>query len=560
MTFPSSKTNLLALSTLICTSLAACGGGGGDGAGSGSVTAALVVAKPVAGPTTAASEPTVATPVITTPTASTAVAAAPVAQTAPIVSSTVAAVTATTASATTTAGAQVGTPSTLGVSYGNYLHPYAVSSLWNLRPVNPVFGTFVIPSSTYFPSIAAGGYSTGVFLAAATDLPMTIVGPASTATVTAGVADPDSGGSRVITIPHWPAGVLPASGTDGHADIVDPVTNTIHSFWQLKQVNGRWTAALYSWSKLNGTGWGDPAHAYQGARAVGIPASAGLIRKQELDDGLPTYSHALTMSLTYNALSNGVNSPAYVFPATSADNSLSSNSGAIPEGALMMLPPTFDSSKIANPALRKIVETLKVYGAYVVDRNVGTPFTITVENDSGFNLMPKGWDNTIAGQLDTIRASLRQVVSAQAWVDANGESAAGAIKAQQDMNILSMRGPWYKQSGTAAVTYDSTTQNLVFDASKTKTVQVNANNTGLTRTKWALPKTGDYVRFSVIASGGATLRMQVKTSTGATVDTRELANGQSMRFVWPASASVILIATSGTAGASTVRADLVPAP
>jgi len=444
------------------------------------------------------------------------------------------------------------------VTYGTYLHPYASNSLWNARPVNPVFGTFVIPTSLYFPSIGSGAYSTGVFLASPSDRPMTVIGRSSKEAGIAGVADPESGASRVITIPRWPAGVLAATGTDGHADIVDPVTKIIHSFWQLKQIDGRWTAALYSWSELNGTGWGNPAHFYQGARAVGVPASAGLIRKQEINDGLPTYMHALTMSLTFNALSNGIDTPAYIFPATSADNSLSANTGSIPEGALMMLPPTFDSSKIANANLRKIAETLKLYGAYVVDRNVGTPFTITVENDSGFNLMPKGWDNTIAGQLDGIRASLRQVVSAQEWIDANGNSVAGAISAQQSMNILSMRGPWYKQSGTAAANYDSATQSLVFDATTTKTVQVNANNTGLTRVTWAKPRPESSVRFTVTATGGATLRLQVKSGRVATWDSQDLASGQSLRFEWPDDARVILIATSGVNGASSVKGELTP--
>jgi hypothetical protein len=444
------------------------------------------------------------------------------------------------------------------ISYGTYLHPYAVDSLWNARPVKPVFGTFEIPKSTYFPTIASGAYSTGVFLAAATDQPMTVVGRRSTATATVGVADPDSGASHVVTIPRWPAGVLPASGTDGHADIVDPVTNTIHSFWQLKQIDGRWTAALYSWSKLNGTGWGDPAHYYQGARAVGIPASAGLIRKHEIKDGLPTYRHALAMSLTFNALSNGVSSPAYIFPATSTDNSAAANTGAIPQGALLMLPPDFDSRAIVNPDLLKIVATLKLYGAYVVDRNVGTPFVIYVENDSGFKLMPNGWDNRIADQLNLIRAGLRQVQSAEAWVDGNGNPATDAVKAQRQMNILSVRGPWYKQSGTTTASYDSATQTLSFGATAKKAVFSNANNTNLTPVKWALPVAGSHVKFSVSATGGATLCMHVSSDGVRTFDSQNLADGQSRRFVWPANARVTLIATSGSNGASSIQAALTP--
>jgi hypothetical protein len=565
-----STLTLRVLTTLVATSLAACGGGGG-GTDSNSVTAALVVEKPTPVTAPAVSTPAAVTATIPAPVATTpAVPVAPapdsstttttVADAAPVVAPPASA--AVTIPNISTAAPATPTPtaatSTSTSAYGTYLRPYAVNSLWNSRPVNPSFGTFVIPTSSYFPAVQSGAYSTGVFLASATDQPMTVTGPGSTATWTAGVSDPDIGGSRVITIPRWPAGVLPASGSDGHADIVDPVTNIIHSFWQLKQVNGQWTAALYSWSSLTGTGWGDPAHYYQGSRAVGIPASAGLIRKQEMKDGLPTYTHALAMSLTYNALSNGSSTPAYIFPATSADNSASANTGAIPEGALMMLPPNFDSSKIVNADLKKVVETLKLYGAYVVDRNTGTPFVIYAENDAGFNLMPKGWDNTVASQLDQIRASLRQVVSASGWVDGNGNPADDAIKAQQSTNILSMRGPWTKQSGTATATYDTYSQNLLFSATTTKTVFSNTNNSGLTPVKWALPKPGTTVKFSVTATGGAKLRLQVYSGSSVNYDTWDMTNGQSVRILWPVGAWVVVTATTGTNGASSVKAELVP--
>jgi hypothetical protein len=279
-----------------------------------------------------------------------------------------------------------------------------------------------------------------------------------------------------------------------------------------------------------------------------------------MKDGLPAYTHALAMSLTYNALSNGSSTPAYVFPATSADNSASSNTGSIPEGALMMLPPDFDSSKIVNADLKKVVETLKLYGAYVVDRNTGTPFVIYAENDAGFNLMPKGWDNTVASQLDQIRAALRQVVSAPGWVDGNGDSAVDAIKAQQTMNMLSMRGPWSKQSGTATASYDTYSQSLLFSATTTKTVFSNANSNGLTPVKWAMPKPGAYVKFTVSATGGAKLRLQVYSGSTVNYDTWDMANGQSVRILWPVGAWIAVTATSGTSGASSVKAELIPSP
>jgi len=562
MTLFSRTVTVKVVSTLICTSLAACGGGGG---GTGSATAAQSVSN-IATPVAAATKPAADTggsataapaPAQGAPASSTNLPASePVVS--PVTVPASSTVSPSVTPATEPSSAQATPSSTRDGVFGTYLRPYAADSLWNSRPLNPVFGTWVIPKSSYFPTVASGAYSTGVFLASATDAPMTVVGPGSTATNTVGVADPDSGTNRVITLPRWPAAVLPASGSDGHADIVDPVTNIVHSFWQLKQQNGRWTAAMYSWSKLGGTGWGDPSHYYQGARAVGIPASAGLIRKHEIKDGLAAYPHALAMSLTFNALADGVSNPAYVFPATAADNSAAANTGTIPQGSLLMLPPNFDSSAIVNPDLKKIVETLKLYGAYVVDRNTGTPFVIYVENDAGFNLMPKGWDNTIADQLDKIRASLRQVTSAQAWVDGNGDIRAARSATQQSMNILSMRGGWYRQSGTGTGDYDPIMQNFSFAATTTSTVYVNANNTGLTPVKWARPEAGTYVNFTVRATGGARLRLQVKSGNTFTHDTWDLADGKSVRILWPANASLVLIATSGTNGPSTVKAELVP--
>ena len=453
-------------------------------------------------------------------------------------------------------------------SFGTYYRPYAADSLWNARPVQPVLGAALVPKNIYYPAIGPGGYSTGVFHAKKGDptvKAVTVYGPGTTNTVTVGVADPDIGGSRVITVPRWPQGVVPATGSDGHADIVDEQTGIIHSFWRLKQdaATGKWTAALYSWSSIKGAGWADPAHYYQGARAVGIPASAGLIRKHEIADGKPTYTHALAVSLATNGLANGKTAPTYIYPATSADNSAATvNTGYIPEGALLMLPPTYDTSKIANLQLRKIADTLKVYGAYVIDKNTGTPYVMYVENDSGFSLMPKGWDNTIAYELDRIRADLRQVLSAKDWLDGNGKSIGAAVNAKKTLNILSMRGAWYKQSGAVLGQYESETQQLKFPATgATRIVQSNANNTGLSKVIWAVPPVGTTLRFDVTATNGALLRLIVLNGKTVHFDTKDLSNGQSARFTWPANASVTLMATSGAnVAGSTVKANLAIVP
>jgi hypothetical protein len=447
------------------------------------------------------------------------------------------------------ANAQTSLTNVAAPKFGTHAQPFAADSLWNSRPINPVLGTYEIPKSSYYPAITSGSLSTGLYLAKATDSPMTVTGFANTT----GVNDPDSQTTRTVTLPRWPADAVPATGGDGHMDIYDPVTNIIHSFWQLKKVNGKWNATLYAWSPADGTGWGDPAHFYRGARAVGVGASAGLIRAGEVNDGLPHFRHALTMSLTYNGLSAN---PTYIYPATSADsNAAQSNTGKIPEGALLMLPADYDTSKIANADLRKVAETLKIFGAYVSDRNTGTPFAIYVESGVKYDLHNGGWNNAVAAELDRIRANLRQVVSAERWVDGNGK----ATSFQKPItNALSMRGPWTRSSGTTTPTYNTWTQALEFPASATASVAINGNSTGLTKISWGKPVVGQTQKFTVSATGGAKLRIMLYGGGTIVHDSGSLSDKGSTRFVWPTGAWFVLYATSGVNTASSVRAELTP--
>ncbi len=447
--------------------------------------------------------------------------------------------------AASTAHAQGGTP-----QWSTYQKLFAPTSPWNSRPVNPSFGDFVIPKSTYSPGVAGGEWSTGVFLAKEGDAPVTVTGlPKSK-----GLWDPDASVTQDVTIPRWPADVKAATASDGHADIVDPVTGIIHSFWQLKQINGKWVAAQYAWSSLAGRGWGDPAHYFQGSRAAGVPTSGGLIRKHEIDDGDTMYRHALAMSLTFTGLSS---KPTYIYPATSADTSAATaNTGRIPEGALMMLPPNYDTQKIASPALRKVAETLKTYGAYVVDRNGGTPFFIYVENGARYDLHNGGWNKAVADDLDRMRAALRQVVSTQGWLDGNGKPFTPPMK----LNLLSMRGPWQLQAGSPLGNFDTWQQAVVFPASPTRVTQVNYSSRGLQPVLWALPQIGKNYRISAITTGGAKLRFQVRDKSGLPLyfDSGELANGESKNFAWPAPNTVITVyAISGVNTPSSVRGELL---
>ena len=204
--------------------------------------------------------------------------------------------------------------------FGNFLRPFISWSPWNRRPINPTFSPYVIPADLYPPNIAEGAYSAGVFEALANDPTMTVYAAAGTP----GIRDADSESDiPSITIPRWPAGTTPAASDDGHCDIVDSVTNIVHSFYNLKNVGGRWVAGKYSWTNVTGTGWGLPCHYDQGARAAGVAPIGGLIRKHEVNDNKEYYAHVLAMSLTFSGLGggNGTNTPTYVHPATAADTS-----------------------------------------------------------------------------------------------------------------------------------------------------------------------------------------------------------------------------------------------
>ncbi|MEO8937733.1 MAG: Atrophin-1 multi-domain protein [Burkholderiaceae bacterium] len=432
---------------------------------------------------------------------------------------------------------------------GTFERLFAADSLWNSRPVDPTLGADVIPKSDYFPNVAAGAWSTGLFLAKPDDQPMHIHGLPGKA----GVWDVDAEQFRDVTVPRWPADLAPASEADGHADIVDPVLGIVQSFWQLKKVDDQWIAGLYAWTPLKGRGWGDPAHYYQGARAAAVPAAAGLMRKHEINDGDTMYRHALAISLTYNALSAN---PAYIFPATSADGDASTtNTGKIPEGALLMLPPSFEAQRLATPELRKVAETLKVFGGYVVDRNVGTPFMIYVEIGAHFRLHKTGWNNATASDLDHIRESLRQVVATKGWVDADDR----AFTPRKDLNLLSMRGPWRLQSGPAAGSFETLRQAVVFPATQQRTVQMNDSGRSMQPVSWAIPVVGKVYRLHATTTGGARLRVALRDKTGGAplYDSGELGDGEARTFKWPANAGAVVYAISGTSGPSTVGGDLV---
>jgi hypothetical protein len=191
----------------------------------------------------------------------------------------------------------------------------------------------------------------------------------------------------------------------------------------------------------------------------------------------------------------------------------------------------------------------------VVDRNHGTPFYIYVENGAGFNLHAGGWNNAAAADLERMRQALRQVVSAGGWIDGNGRR----FTPDTNLNLLSMRGPWKAQSGSAVGSFDTWEQALVFPASPERIVQVNNSGRNMNPVTWAIPKAGVTYRLSAAAVGGARLRLQLRDrASGAMLaDSGELGDGEAATFAWPERPVVPQVtAQSGVGQPSRVRGEL----
>jgi hypothetical protein len=443
-----------------------------------------------------------------------------------------------------------------GDRFGTVLRPFSAQSPWNSRPVEPTLDDWEIPKASYAPALESGKWSTGVFVCQPDDPPMRVVGLPGQK----GVWDPDAETTQPeVVLPHWPASVNPAEGLDGHADIVDAEAGIIHSFYKLSRVDDQWCAKQYAWTRLDGRGWGDPAHYFQGARAAAVPTMGGLVRRHELEEGAGPIRHALAISLTFNALSAD---PGYVFPATSADSGLNNNNGRIPEGALLMLPPDFDVSKVDDARLRRIAEALKVYGGYVVDRNVGTPFVVYCEIGSNAKLhTAKLWNSRAASDLERMRLALRRVSSAKGWLDGNGKP----VELRQPMNLLSMRGAWRSERDDAQARFETWPQAVVLKDAKAGVAVINNSGRHITAVTWAKPQPGQKLTLTARTGNGATLRLQLRGgeqgAKGAVAfDSGDLADGKSVTFEWPEKfAGSRLVVRATASGDCWARGDLLPA-
>lgn len=525
---------------------------------------------------------------------------------------------------------------------------YSPQSLWRARPVNPTFGPGQINASQNYPCVFDCGVtgSTGdtattyacsvpIFFAKASDGPMNVV----CAYIN------DELGGRTVTIPHWPSNVFSPPGDPATADkeavIYDSATALVHQFWQLQGSGNSWTASNYAVSSTiannpawgggasQGLGFGTPSRPYN-IRAAGTGPADGMLRLWELFSG--TYPrHALTMSLDYSSVTQNTASSGAppIFPATGQDGGfLYSGTGtnSWPIGTLFMLPSTFDLSQLSEQGSILIAQTLMNYGAYIVDTGPGGnsfigemyDFLPNIQNyfSQGGLIYSGGpvsnipfWDRLWSGvserfnsdgsfadttDLQTIQAALKPVAKVGGWLDANGNSFTPT--SWKDMNLLSMRGPYFTVSGSPPDTalYD-TAKNAYFVPNgsaafvvetlrySAAAVQPNiwvqpsdggpwndwqsptANATGFFHTSYAAAE-GDPIptrsyTLRAYGTGNLTARLLVQDPGLSTTyyDSGDMSVGAHTTFNWPnqsSTGSAIQI-TNPASGGGTIRLELV---
>lgn len=317
-----------------------------------------------------------------------------------------------------------------------FRNPFAANSPWNIKPVNPVLGAAAISTS------GAGGTNFAAMPPAFCSRMFYATGADPSNTVTTNISD--ELGTRTITVPHWPASAIPATGSDHHMEIFDATSGLIYAFWLLVSTGpGTWTAGEFAVYDADGTGWGSPSKP-AGPRAAGIAAIAGMPRIWEQD--LTQLDHALAFGVDPLTIKNLPG-----FPANQQDVGLyPSFTGQFPYGTRLMLPSTFDLNTLATSQAKALARTLMNYGGFVVDTTAGSG------GGGGFNFygeIGSTWPNasnyngSINVDLDTIRNALRPLISQSGWKDKNNNTVIPTPWSR--MNLLSMRGPWLALGGGA---------------------------------------------------------------------------------------------------------------
>lgn len=434
---------------------------------------------------------------------------------------------------------------------------FSAQSPWNSMPVKPRLGNNFLPAARQVPWIEEGAYSSKIFRAVANDSPMTLIADDIANQLQAGV----------VTIPRFPAATMPATGQDGHCEILDPIDGTLHSFYQLRRTAGTWRASKYARTSAQGSGWGTVSNP-DNVRAAGCSTAGGLLLESE--HGLDIVPHALAIGMDKNAFMSGPIWPATLQDYTGATTYKGVVGQRFPMGRLMMLPATFDVDKLGLPESRAIARTLKKYGGYIVDATVGS-LNFYAETNSGWNKCFTNGKYTPAFSPDmqAIKAAMRQVTSQDGFVDGDGNPYTPTPF--RSMNLLSMRGPWQSYKGSRSFgKYDAATD--LFQAEATadpRTVRQLLNvhdegdRFGYKRQNWNLnPEPGVRYLVRAIGAGAITATLAVNSTGfrryGATT---KLAPGGSVDFTWPTDPTTVteIFVDKPAGAAANIRLELVKA-
>ena len=173
-----------------------------------------------------------------------------------------------------------------------------------------------------------------------------------------------------------PAGVTPASGSDGHLTVVSADRKTAWEFWRCTAAGpgGYKTEVVVQWD-LTGPGYASKS-GDNSARGSGTPLIATTLRADEALNGV---DHAL--GITVPSVSSSFIYP----PASHSDGN--GGPGAIKYGMLFVLRPDYQPPPGSGIGERNVIQALKTYGAYVVDQ--GADF----EMDADFT-HPEIWAQT----------------------------------------------------------------------------------------------------------------------------------------------------------------------
>ncbi|WP_155856225.1 hypothetical protein [Cellulomonas sp. URHD0024] len=179
-----------------------------------------------------------------------------------------------------------------------------------------------------------------------------------------------------------PSGAVATAGEDRHVSIIQPDHVTLYdTFKATKLSNTSWSAQVGFQVDLRGSGIG------QGTRAAYVPAVAGLVRAQELQN--KSINHALALAIPGEMLKSG-----FVWPAARQDSDgASTYSGGVPMGSLFAIPPSVDVTKLGlSPTGLALAKALQNYGAYVVDRSgMVTLYCEMSCDDTGTTDLRRAW-------------------------------------------------------------------------------------------------------------------------------------------------------------------------